>query len=69
MPGQTLWKIKERLRQLQVQKAKQHLLTLRVKGHQPLLHVKEGRIHQRLDHFNRQDRSSFSQVEKDEKNI
>ncbi|XP_042343077.1 thymus-specific serine protease [Plectropomus leopardus] len=59
--GRTLMKIKERVRNLQLQKAKQHLLTHTVSGRQPLKHVKEGRIHQQLDHFNRQDLSTFPQ--------
>ncbi|XP_034557452.1 thymus-specific serine protease-like [Notolabrus celidotus] len=59
--GRTLWKIKERVRQLQLQKAKQQLLTLTARGHQPLKHVKEGRFHQQLDHFNGQDHRTFPQ--------
>ncbi|XP_074535597.1 thymus-specific serine protease [Halichoeres trimaculatus] len=59
--GRILWRLKEHVRQLQVQKAKQHLLTLTPKGHQPLLHVKEGRIQQQLDHFIRQDHRTFPQ--------
>ncbi|XP_029301856.1 thymus-specific serine protease-like [Cottoperca gobio] len=59
--GRILMKIKERVRDLQLQKAKQHLLALTVGGRQPLQHVKEGRIHQQLDHFNRQDVNTFAQ--------
>uniref|UniRef100_A0A8D0A934 Thymus-specific serine protease n=1 Tax=Sander lucioperca TaxID=283035 RepID=A0A8D0A934_SANLU len=55
-----LRKIKERVRNLQLQEAKQHLQK-QISGHQPLQHVKEGRIHQQLDHFNRQDVSTFPQ--------
>ncbi|XP_041662374.1 thymus-specific serine protease [Cheilinus undulatus] len=56
--GGILWKIKERVRHLQLQRAKQHLLRQTTRG---LQHVKEGRIQQRLDHFNRQDLRTFSQ--------
>ncbi|XP_044057225.1 thymus-specific serine protease isoform X2 [Siniperca chuatsi] len=59
--GRILRKIKERVRNLQLKEAKQHLLTHTVSGHQPLQHVKEGRIHQQLNHFNRQDVSTFPQ--------
>ena len=66
MPGRILNKIKERVRNLQLQKAKQHLLTQAASGRQSLQRVKEGRIHQQLDHFNQQDISTFPQVEKDQ---
>ncbi|XP_041796642.1 thymus-specific serine protease [Chelmon rostratus] len=59
--GRILSKIKERVRNLQLQKAKLHLLTRVASGRQPLQHVREGRIHQQLDHFSRQDVSSFPQ--------
>ncbi|XP_030298317.1 thymus-specific serine protease [Sparus aurata] len=59
--GRLLTKIKERVRHVQLQKAKQHLLTSAASGRQPLQHVKEGRIHQKLDHFNRQDVRTFPQ--------
>uniref|UniRef100_UPI001ED81C5E thymus-specific serine protease n=1 Tax=Scatophagus argus TaxID=75038 RepID=UPI001ED81C5E len=59
--GRTLTKIKERVRNLQLQKAQQHLLTQAASGRQPFQQVKEGRIHQRLDHFNRQDVNTFPQ--------
>lgn len=62
MPGRILRKIKERVRNIQLQRAKQLLLTHAVSGRQPFRHVKEGRIHQQLDHFNRQDVSTFPQV-------
>lgn len=65
-PGRLLTKIKERVRHLQLQRAKQHLLTRAASGRQPLQHVKEGRIHQKLDHFNRQDARTFPQVERDQ---
>lgn len=55
MPGRILGRIKERVRNLSLQKAKQ-----------PLQRVKEGRIHQQLDHFDRLDVSTFPQVEKDQ---
>ncbi|XP_078100448.1 thymus-specific serine protease [Sander vitreus] len=58
--GRILRKIKERVRNLQLQEAKRHLQK-QISGHQPLQHVKEGRIHQQLDHFNRQDVSTFPQ--------
>lgn len=64
MLGRILKKIKERVRNLQLQKAKQLLLTRAASGRQPLQHVKEGRIHQQLDHFNRQDVNTFPQVKK-----
>ncbi|XP_076592242.1 thymus-specific serine protease [Chaetodon auriga] len=59
--GRILRKIKERVRNLQLQKAKQHLLMQVARGRQPLQHVREGRIHQQLDHFNRLDVSTFPQ--------
>ncbi|XP_038549780.1 thymus-specific serine protease [Micropterus salmoides] len=59
--GRILSKIKERARNLQLQKAKQHLLAQTLSGHQPLLRVREGRIHQQLNHLNRQDVSTFPQ--------
>ncbi|KAF3693079.1 Thymus-specific serine protease [Channa argus] len=61
MPGRVLRKIKERVRDLQLQKVQQHLLTQTVRGHQPLQHVKEGKIHQPLNHFNRKDVGTFPQ--------
>lgn len=64
MSGRILRKIKERVRDVQLQKAKQHLLAHGVSGHQPLRHVKLGRIHQPLDHFNRRSVGTFPQVEK-----
>nr|XP_040058935.1 thymus-specific serine protease isoform X2 [Gasterosteus aculeatus aculeatus] len=48
--GRILGRIKERVRNLSLQKAKQ-----------PLQRVKEGRIHQQLDHFDRLDVSTFPQ--------
>ncbi|KAK2912800.1 thymus-specific serine protease [Channa argus] len=59
--GRVLRKIKERVRDLQLQKVQQHLLTQTVRGHQPLQHVKEGKIHQPLNHFNRKDVGTFPQ--------
>ncbi|XP_049917876.1 thymus-specific serine protease [Epinephelus moara] len=59
--GRTLMKIKERVRNLQLQKTKQLLLTHTASSRQPLRHVKEGRIHQQLDHFKRKDVSTFPQ--------
>ncbi|XP_067451983.1 thymus-specific serine protease [Thunnus thynnus] len=63
MAGQVLRKIKKSVRNLQLQKAKQHLLTETGSSHQPLQHVREGRIHQQLNHFNRQDVSTLPQVD------
>ncbi|KAI3354518.1 hypothetical protein L3Q82_019032, partial [Scortum barcoo] len=59
--GRILSKLKERVRNVQLQRAKQHLLTHTASGHQSLQHVKEGRIHQQLDHFNHQDVRTFPQ--------
>uniref|UniRef100_A0A8D3D628 Secreted protein n=1 Tax=Scophthalmus maximus TaxID=52904 RepID=A0A8D3D628_SCOMX len=59
--GRVLWKIKERARDLQLQDARRHLLGRTVGGHQLLRHVREGRIHQPLDHFNRRDAATFPQ--------
>ncbi|KAI4814836.1 hypothetical protein KUCAC02_005023 [Chaenocephalus aceratus] len=53
--GRIVMKMKQRVRDVQLQRAKQHLLTA------ALQHVKEGRIHQQLDHFNRQDAKTFPQ--------
>ncbi|KAK5928966.1 hypothetical protein CgunFtcFv8_010242 [Champsocephalus gunnari] len=53
--GRIVMKMKQRVRDVQLQRAKQHLLTA------ALQHVKEGRIHQQLDHFNRQDANTFPQ--------
>lgn len=60
MPGRSLWKIQECARNAQLQKAKQ-LLT--IAGYQTFQRVKEGKIHQPLDHFNPQDLRTFLQVE------
>ncbi|XP_041851216.1 thymus-specific serine protease isoform X2 [Melanotaenia boesemani] len=59
--GRILRTIKERVRDLQLQKNKQLLMTLMASSYQPLQHVKEAWIHQPLDHFNRQDVSTFPQ--------
>lgn len=59
-------KIKERVRDFQLQKAKQNLLMQTSFSRQPLQHVKEGKIHQQLNHFNRQDVSTFPQVESEQ---
>lgn len=59
--GRGLWKIRERVRSVQLQKAKQLLLSQA--GCQTFRHVKEGKIHQPLDHFNPQDLRTFPQVE------
>lgn len=61
--GQILRKIKERVRDLRLQNHKEFLLTLTASGHQPLQHVKEAQVHQKLNHFNRQDGSTFPQVQ------
>ncbi|MEQ2313002.1 hypothetical protein AMECASPLE_037124 [Ameca splendens] len=60
--GRILLKISQRFRDLQAQKNKEFFLTLLASGHQPLKHVKEGRIYQPLDHFNRQNVETFPQV-------
>ncbi|KAM3875286.1 thymus-specific serine protease [Diretmus argenteus] len=59
--GRVLRKIKERVRELQLHKAKEHVLTHTVNGHQPARDAKEGRIRQPLDHFDRQDTETFHQ--------
>ncbi|XP_047248245.1 thymus-specific serine protease isoform X2 [Girardinichthys multiradiatus] len=59
--GRILLKISQRFRDLQAQKNKEFFLTLLASGHQPLKHVKEGRIYQPLDHFNRQNVKTFPQ--------
>ncbi|XP_070685910.1 thymus-specific serine protease [Pempheris klunzingeri] len=59
--GRILRKIKERVRDLQLQRAKQHLLKHAASGQQPPQHVKEGWIHQQLDHFNQHDVRTFPQ--------
>lgn len=59
--GRGLWKIQERVRSVQLQKAKQ--LLLMQTGCQAFRHVKEGKIQQPLDHFNPQDLRTFPQVE------
>ncbi|CAK6974988.1 LOW QUALITY PROTEIN: thymus-specific serine protease [Scomber scombrus] len=61
MAGRILRKIKERVRNLQLQKVKQHLLMKTASGHQPLQRVREGKIHQQLNHFSQQDISTFPQ--------
>ncbi|XP_075998427.1 thymus-specific serine protease [Genypterus blacodes] len=59
--GRILRKIKDRAYTLQLERAKQHLLTHTVSGHQPAQHVTEGKIHQPLDHFDRQNPGTFPQ--------
>uniref|UniRef100_A0A673AZG9 Thymus-specific serine protease n=1 Tax=Sphaeramia orbicularis TaxID=375764 RepID=A0A673AZG9_9TELE len=59
--GRVLWKIKERLRDIQLQETEKHLLTGTVTGRHLLQHAQEGKIHQQLDHFNRQDGNTFPQ--------
>uniref|UniRef100_A0A3Q3W8X2 Thymus-specific serine protease n=1 Tax=Mola mola TaxID=94237 RepID=A0A3Q3W8X2_MOLML len=63
MPGRILRQIKERVRDVQLQKAKQQLLLLSraATGRQPFHRVKEGRIQQQLDHFNRRAVGTFPQ--------
>ena len=60
--GRVLMKIKERVRTLQYQKAKQHLLTRAVKEGRPVVHVKDERIRQPLNHFDSQNTKTFLQV-------
>ncbi|XP_072247877.1 thymus-specific serine protease [Leuresthes tenuis] len=59
--GRILSTIKARVRDYQLQKNKQVLLTLIASGHQPLQHVKEAWIYQPMDHFNRQKVNTFPQ--------
>ncbi|XP_035809242.2 thymus-specific serine protease isoform X2 [Amphiprion ocellaris] len=59
--GRILRTIKQRVRELQLQKNKQLLLTLMASSQQPLQHVTEAWIHQPLDHFSRQDVNTFAQ--------
>lgn len=58
--GRGLWKIQERVRSVRLQNAKQ--LLLEQKEWPRLGRVKEGEIHQPLDHFNPQDLRTFPQV-------
>uniref|UniRef100_UPI003AAF73E4 thymus-specific serine protease n=1 Tax=Centroberyx gerrardi TaxID=166262 RepID=UPI003AAF73E4 len=59
--GRVLREIKERVRKLQLHKAKQHVLMRTVRGQQPAEHMSEGKIHQPLDHFDRQAMETFPQ--------
>ncbi|XP_036393002.1 thymus-specific serine protease [Megalops cyprinoides] len=49
--GRVMRKIKERVHQVQYQRAKHHLLLGAVAGRRPVMQVKGGIIHQPLDHF------------------
>ncbi|XP_034024644.1 thymus-specific serine protease-like [Thalassophryne amazonica] len=59
--GQILWKIKEQVRNLQLQKTKQLLLKHAATNWHHPEYVKEGRIHQPLDHSDHQRTHTFSQ--------
>lgn len=63
-PGRIFRQIKERVRNIQLQRSKQLFLTRAASGRQSLQHVREGKIQQQLDHFNRRDVGTFPQVEK-----
>ncbi|CAN9511115.1 unnamed protein product [Ophioblennius macclurei] len=60
-PGRILRTIKERVRDVHLQKHKQVVQKLLAGGHQPFRHVTEAWIYQPLDHFNRQDIKTFRQ--------
>ncbi|XP_028275788.1 thymus-specific serine protease [Parambassis ranga] len=60
-PGRILRTIKERVRDLQLQKNKELLQALTASGRQPHKHIKEAWIHQPLNHFNRQEARTFPQ--------
>ncbi|KAF7651067.1 hypothetical protein LDENG_00116510 [Lucifuga dentata] len=59
--GRILSKIKERVHKLQLQRAKQHILTHTVSGYQSADHMTESKIHQPLDHFDHQNTGTFPQ--------
>uniref|UniRef100_A0A8C6M818 Protease, serine, 16 (Thymus) n=1 Tax=Nothobranchius furzeri TaxID=105023 RepID=A0A8C6M818_NOTFU len=59
--GRILSKIKDCVRDHQLQKNQDYLLTLTASDHQLLPQVKESWIYQPLDHFNRQDINTFPQ--------
>uniref|UniRef100_A0A3B3YFS3 Serine protease 16 n=1 Tax=Poecilia mexicana TaxID=48701 RepID=A0A3B3YFS3_9TELE len=59
--GRILSKINQRYRDLQARKHKEVFLTLLASKSKPLQHVTEGRVHQPLDHFNRQNVKTFTQ--------
>ncbi|XP_032401565.1 thymus-specific serine protease [Xiphophorus hellerii] len=59
--GRILSKINRRFRDLQAQRHKEFFLTLVASKSNSLQHVKEGWIHQPLDHFNRQNVKTFTQ--------
>ncbi|KAM6959245.1 thymus-specific serine protease [Aplochiton taeniatus] len=60
--GRLLWKIKKRARDLQLHKAKDEVLMRAARGrHHPTDHVKMGKLHQPLDHFNFQNNKTFPQ--------
>lgn len=56
--------MKERVREVQLQRAEQLLLAKVSRGQQHFQHVKSGSLEQQLDHFNRQDSKTFHQVGK-----
>ncbi|KAF7219575.1 putative serine protease F56F10.1 [Nothobranchius furzeri] len=61
LEGRILSKIKDCVRDHQLQKNQDYLLTLTASDHQLLPQVKESWIYQPLDHFNRQDINTFPQ--------
>ncbi|XP_014836251.1 PREDICTED: thymus-specific serine protease-like [Poecilia mexicana] len=61
LAGRILSKINQRYRDLQARKHKEVFLTLLASKSKPLQHVTEGRVHQPLDHFNRQNVKTFTQ--------
>lgn len=56
--------MKERVREVQLQRAEQLLLVKVSRGQQHFQHVKLGFLEQQLDHFNRQGSKTFRQVGK-----
>ncbi|XP_064828956.1 thymus-specific serine protease-like [Oncorhynchus masou masou] len=59
--GRVLRKIKERVRKIQYEKAKKNVLMSAVNGHKPICEVRDGKIHQPLDHFDSQNDETFPQ--------
>lgn len=59
--GRVLRKIKEHVRKIQYEKAKKNVLMSAVNGHKPMGEVRDGKIHQPLDHFDSQNDETFPQ--------
>ncbi|KAK6296864.1 hypothetical protein J4Q44_G00330060 [Coregonus suidteri] len=59
--GRVLRKIKERVRKIQYEKAKKNVLMRAVNGHKSMGEVRDGKIHQPLDHFDSQNDETFPQ--------